>query len=148
MRLEPVYLLAPEPEAAPRSSVTRRSLFSAIIGSFAVGALAGGFGARWLVDGHPGERIDESLSWALRLQEQSIEELLGAADAFLVRYVTFTDSRLEVGIRRLSVAVTEDSIVAMDRRRELAVKLTAVIQGTEHASQELRQLLPSLSSVR
>ena len=154
MRLEPVYLLAPEPRPNPRPPIGRRTLLLAAVGSLGLGIAVGWTGAALMAAGRKQSDTDESLRWALNLQEQSIEILLVSADAFLARVVTYDDPRLEVGVRRLTAAVLDESSQAdallgkVSIRRELAMKLAAVIDGTALASAELTRLLPALRAVR
>jgi hypothetical protein len=154
MRLEPVYLLAPEPRPTPRPPIGRRTLLLATMGSLGLGIVVGWTGAALMPAGRRESDTDESLRWALSLQEQSIENLLASVDAFLARVVTYDDPRLVVGVRRLTAVVLDESIepnvpfASEGIRRDLALKLAAVIEGTSRASAELTQLLPALRAVR
>lgn len=154
MRLEPVYLLAPEPRPNPRPPIGRRTLLLAAVGGLGLGIAVGWTGAALVPAGRRDLDTDESLRWALSLQEQSIENLLASADAFLARVVTYDDPRFEVGVQRLTAVVLDESIEpdalfgSEGIRRELAMKLSAVIDGTSLASSELTQLLPALRAVR
>lgn len=137
MRLEPVYLVAPEPEPKHRL-ISRRLFLFGLSGSAAVG-----FGIGWAASrgGGPPAPIpaaaksgavsadaDERQRWALQLQEGPVEDLVENYQAFLWIAGTPVDARMEIGVRRLCEAILEGSVTDEQVRQDLASSLILTIQ--------------------
>ena len=148
MKLDPVFLVAPEPERRASAVCTRRALALWSLAAAGLGLGAGAYLARWRPARAAHEPpLDASLAWALDLQSGPLDGLLAAADAFLARAVTFADPRLEPGLRRLGEAVLEDHPLCGPDRLPLARKLAAVLSALP-CSEELRTLGERLERLR
>ncbi|MBI5852842.1 MAG: hypothetical protein HZB39_17665 [Planctomycetes bacterium] len=112
MKLEPVYLLAPEPDAPPPRSFSRRVLFLAVAASCGLGSVATlGVQRALLGDDAPLDDADEALiALAERLQDGPVEELVRQRDHFLIALALGTPARkrLESGSRALAGRLLAD----------------------------------------
>lgn len=122
MKLEPVYLLTPEPKEAP---VSRRGFIAAIAGcslaSFLAGFMVG--------DRDSGERAvepssatddGELIEWALAVQTGTEAALIDAAGRFLMIAGHVADLRLQPGLERLAVLVREPDRMPSAERVDFA----------------------------
>jgi hypothetical protein len=128
MRLDPVFLVAPEPEGPAPSTVSRRMFVGALASSFGLGALLG-----YTATGREGEASppprepSTELRWALQLQEGPLEELVAGHRSFLIVFADTEDPRLLAGIERLALAVLEADPSVRDPRPDLASALASEI---------------------
>ena len=118
MKLEPVYLLAPEPKKTV-SGVSRR----AVLLSGALG-MAIGFGISRAVDSPPPVRSAEEaaiLEWALEVQSGDDRRLADECMSFLSIAASHRDPRLQVGITRLAHLATDHNSEPLMPSRRVAV---------------------------
>jgi hypothetical protein len=163
MRLDPVYLLAPEPE--PPSMPTRRA-FLLIGGAFLGGTVLGGAcgytigvaqggGEQGAAGAGPGEieweRSDDAdLEELRRLAVKApIGELMEKAVLFLAtRSFSYrTDPILFRGIQRLSLEITENPQPAVDPILISGI-LSAIENGAPPPELNLESLVPALRRAR
>lgn len=149
MKIEPVYLVAPEP-APPRPPVfSRRALLAAIGVAAASGGAIGWFATRGTGDvaqrrgGTPTPR----LQWALDLQSGPLDELVRHQVAFLWIVESDRDARLTTGLRRLARAILEDHPAIGAERADLAREIADCITGL-NAGSDLGPLVEPLRRVR
>ncbi|MBI5851904.1 MAG: hypothetical protein HZB39_12890 [Planctomycetes bacterium] len=148
MKLDPVYLLAPEPQRKPAATCSRRTLAAWTIASAVLGWASGTFSARVWFDREPApSAADASLAWALELQSGPLSALLASSDGFLARVVTYEDPRLHRGLHRLCDAVLSDEFGRDDERATLARKLAIVLRAIR-CGDELTALAEKLERVR
>jgi hypothetical protein len=145
MKLEPVYLLGPEPKpTTAEKSVSRRQLFGWCAASVGLGLSVGwGVGARSDAATAPVEEPateSASLRWALEIQGASDEALYAKAMLFLHVIGSTRDERLLPGLERLVglVLAHEDSAT-----RQFCSFLADLIDDWDAAS-ALRSSLPDL----
>jgi hypothetical protein len=153
MKLDPIYIVAPDPLPVRPPPVSRRRFVT----GWALGLISGlaaGTGVAMLRR-HPhagsGEETtgpgdeDARLRWAFDLQQGPIDELVADNTDFLL---VFTErisvrDRLEPGIYRLVVAVLEDDPAVSRQRPLLAAKLAQSIEALPPDAR-LRSHLPFL----
>lgn len=146
MKLEPVYLLAPEPEEPQRRRFRRRTLLFGTFGALALGA-AGGWSLRKVLapsSSGAGDATDPVLQWALRLQDGDEEALVANAENFVLAVLSSSDRRLLTGLERLADLVLDETRLPAAKRREIARRLVAVIEQDPDA----RALAPRLDALR
>lgn len=149
MRLEPVFLVAPEPERPSDPLIPRRRFIAAVTGAGLLGLATGALWS-WRPDHEPegdGAATDDRLAWALDLQAGPLVELIRHRLAFIWVVESRPDARLVEGLRRLSVAVLEDDPALRGDRLDFAAELARTIAGFEHA-RSLDRLLGPLQRLR
>jgi hypothetical protein len=145
MRLEPVYLVAPE----PRRPTRRGFVWIALAG--AVGGVAG-FALRQAF-GEPGvaAATNARLAWARRLAagDAPIGDLVEHYQAFLLTLEVDApeDARLWSGVLRIAHAVLEQPTIE-ERARIARLLVATIARPGAPAPEELRRLVPSLERVR
>lgn len=148
MKLEPVYLVAPQ---APKPASATRRAFLAAVGSGFVAGVAMGFGLGALCTPaeptSPAPPESEAVAWALRVQEGPLATLLGHRQSFLIVFGEERDPRLVPGVERLVVAVLEDEPAVAEYRRSLATALASEIAASPIAD-SLHTYLPRLRRIR
>lgn len=137
MRLEPVYLIAPEPEPKQRL-ISRRLFVFGLSGSAAAGFGIGWASSRGRESPTPDPAAaspaavpasaDDRQRWALLLQEGPVEDLVENYQAFLWIAGTPVDARMEIGVRRLCEAILEGSVTDVQVQQDLASSLTLTIE--------------------
>jgi hypothetical protein len=149
MRLDPVFLVAPEPDPPRTPGVSRRTFLAGLLGGTGLGALLGATVLRDPVEpATAGLRNDsESLSWALRLQDGALEELLANHATFLLVFAEERDARLVPGIERLVLAVLERDASIRDVAPALASSLATEIESHPVAA-SLRPYVNQLRRIR
>jgi hypothetical protein len=152
MKLDPVYLLAPDPAPARPPESSRRRFATGVAVGLLSGLAAGSGLARLLAPRPAGaDETDEPtgddarLRWALDLQQGPLEDLVAGNTDFLLAFTEHPDvrDRLEPGIYRLVIAVLEDDDAVADRRALLAAKLAQSIDSLPPDAR-LRTHLPFL----
>lgn len=126
MRLDPVFLVAPEPEP-PRPRFSRRQLFAAAAGAFGVG-WAFGLGLRHALDASataPADIPPEDapwIAWAEELQVGPSTELLRNRSQFLVVFTLgrHAAERLAPGVQLLASSLLQGSALSEPERHSAA----------------------------
>lgn len=139
MKLEPVFLLAPEPEPPAPRGVSRRTLVLAVASALGLGSLGTLGVQRALLRDTPLDDADEALiRLAERLQDGPIEELVRGRHTFLhvVTGFPMDPMRWRRGLTRLADAVLDVSSPLLDAtvRIALANELLAVASDSHGAS--------------
>lgn len=166
MRLEPVYLLAPEPKRPEKGGeFSRRFVLLAGIGGLAVGigtsplfswlrsAKEGQDAQSRLAEDSPAKTVlDQELQWAADLLQRADSELAAMAIPFLqVAATRFEDApMLAHGVLRVARAAAEPALPDMSehRRRALAKAVLSTIREEPRVtSPELDALVPTLASL-
>lgn len=144
MKLEPVYLLAPEPTAAPPPAPqpTRRAFLVGAALGCASGLAIGAAATRWLgwvFEAAAADEPDERTRWALTLQRGPIADFVADHETFLWLSESLRDPRLEPGIERLARAVIDGDDATRAVRSSLATSLAMTIEafGPDHRLAEL-----------
>jgi hypothetical protein len=148
MRLDPVFLVAPEPDPPRTPGDSRRTFLAGLLGGTGLGALLGATVLGDPVEPAAGPRNDsESLSWALRLQDGALDELLANHATFLLVFAEERDARLVPGIERLVLAVLERDATIRDVATALASSLATEIESHPVAA-SLRPYVNQLRRIR
>jgi hypothetical protein len=153
MKIEPIYLVAPDPDPAQGSPppVSRRGVLAGLVSGLALGTIAGSaLTAAWLErdsrsTGARRSDDDETLTWALTLQDGPLAVLVAEHETFLWVFERSRDPRLETGIERLAVAVLERDEIVADQIRQLATSVGMTIRGLGGAH-PLARLVPHLDA--
>lgn len=143
MKLEPVFLLAPEPEPKKPEGWSRRAVLAIALTSFAAGLGAGA--VVWPV-GEPIDSADLELKWATALARSSIDELVAMNAPFLqvAGARGHRNAAIQAGVLRLADAIRDASL---DERRRVAIAralVTVITTLGVDASRELESRLPEL----
>ena len=151
VKLEPVYLLAPQPDQPGPRGLSRRAVMGFAIGSFAFG-FGVGAALRLLGRREPSDESspsDRELAWARDLARGPIETLLAESAPYL--QVAGAHGRSETilrdGLLRLADAACGETLPAMQRRdlaRGLIVTLSAL---GDAARPELAARIPALRRI-
>jgi hypothetical protein len=131
MKLDPVYLVAPEPQRDAKRFSRRACLGLAALG-FGFGALLGSGLRRALATGGTATTIDAELQWALALQRGPLERLVRDRVTFLAivdEHAAELD-RFEAGLSRLVEAVLRGEVDATSRRLA-AEELSSWLEGRQ-----------------
>jgi hypothetical protein len=148
MRLNPVFLVGPEPEKPPARDVSRRAFLTGIFGGAALGGGITLAVLRPWGTADPAPRTDsESLSWALSIQQADLEELLANYATFLLVFAEERDERLIPGLERLVVSVLERQETLRADAPALARSLATEIE-TNAAAAALRPYVDVLRRIR
>jgi hypothetical protein len=156
MRLEPIYLLGPDPkpEPNPPRTHTRRAVLAGGIVGLLTGTAITVF-ARGRTDDAQGAArtppVDTELAWALEVGEGPIERLLERHQHFLlVVWSRGTESpRLWHGAERMILAVLEhDAGMTPELRRGAASLLVQTLESYAPPPHLLRHLAPLRSAAR
>lgn len=150
MKIEPVYLVAPEPERRPPRPPSRRTFLLGAICGIGVGAGAAVVAFRSIGEAPPREAQppavveDPRIQWALEARQGPLEDLVRANTDYLIAFAERPDLRAELteGLERLIVAVLEDDALVAGQRRILATKLAQTIDGVAADSPLRRWLRP------
>lgn len=153
MRLDPTFLVAPEPEPAepaPRL-VSRRMFAIGVLASAGLGAASGFVLSRRSPPPAPQPPVrgpsPQLLDWALRVQDGPLPQLADNHGPFLMVFADADDPRLLVGVQRLATAVIEDDPAVHESRLTLARSLTIEIEARAVARPLLR-FVPALRRIR
>ena len=145
MRLQPVYLLAPEPEKT-RAQFSRRALLASAVAAFGVGwglgsAMRGVVGRPEVPGPEPLPPEDEALvAWAEGLQSRPVAQLVSDRGAFFQVYFRFPSSRqrLRSGLTKLAAAEISGAADLSEQDRGLIARellqlpdLVAMSSGAE-----------------
>lgn len=148
MKLEPVYLLAPEP---PRAPISRRSLVAAVAG-FATAGFVAGFAVGRRRSGDLPESVSiptgdgELLDWAIAVQAGPEDALIDAAGRFLMTAGHVADARLKPGLERLAELVCRTDRMPSEQRGDLA-RVLVVLGATAPYATGMRDHLPDLRAL-
>ncbi|MBI5851357.1 MAG: hypothetical protein HZB39_10090 [Planctomycetes bacterium] len=146
MHLEPVYLVAPQPDAVRPAGIRRRAVAVWVAAGFVAG-LTGGAGSTWLALGRDPDIADDTMRWALTVQEGDLEALVAAHEPFLLTFVESGDRALLFGVRRLAKAVLAGEPSVGGLRADLAARVAGVIRHAPDA-RELAEFLEPLAACR
>lgn len=137
MKLDPVYLVAPEPQRDAKRFSRRACLGLAALG-FGFGAMVGSGLRRALASGGTATAIDAELQWAIELQRGPLERLVRDRGMFLALAGErrSQESDLLVGVQRLARHALDESV---DRtaRAPLARDLVAYLESVPVPDQRL-----------
>lgn len=130
MRLDPVYVLAPEPRGEAREP-SRRVVLAAMLGT-----TASAFGFGWLIGGRRADAStdDRALAWALELVSGPDDRLLRHYRRYLMVVWEHAGRHAELwdGVRRLTRLVVEARGPTDDERRLLALSLLQTLETEAH----------------
>ncbi|MGE3966432.1 MAG: hypothetical protein AB7I09_20215 [Planctomycetota bacterium] len=150
MKLEPVYLLAPEPPKQAAVFSRRALLLSGVVGG-ALG-MALGFGvARGAGEAVPERSAEETdiLEWAVEVQSSGDRRLAEECMSFLSVAASHRDPRLHAGMERLARLATDaGSDLLLPSRRVAVARWIEVLVAEWPDFQLPTELTTALSAVR
>lgn len=150
MKLEPVYLLAPESPKKTAVFSRRALLFSGALGG--VLGMTFGFGvARGTTPARPERSAEETdiLEWAIEVQSSGDRRLAEECMSFLSVAATHRDTRLDAGVVRLAqLAIDESSDLLLPSRRVAVARWIEVLAAEWSDFQLPAELAAALDRVR
>lgn len=149
MRLDPVFLVSPEPEKEPVRGFSRRAFYAAVMTALCLGAAAGRTLGVFLRSSNPETSVEEdaTLRWALEAQRGDLATLVQGHEAFLMTFVVNGDARLQTGVRRIAEAVIADDPCVRAQRARVAERVLGVLRSSPGA-EALHSLIGPLETCR
>lgn len=138
MKLEPVFLLAPDPEPPTPKRFSRRGVLAGI-GLLGLGAVAGVASATMFAGSEPPSEDELLIRFAERLQQAPTDEFVAGRDRFLFAVALGGEagSRLAHGIRRLADLLIHDDALGSGSSRVAAA--TALLQALQFTGGNLQE---------